>query len=100
GEERPDRPVDAAAREHFFFGRLALALEETAGNAARGVGVFAVVDRERQEIDPFARRRGATGRHEDDRIAESDDDGSARLLGELAGLKLQRLAADGNFACG
>ena len=60
-EERTDRAVDQAAREHFLLGRLAFALEEPAGDPARGVGVFLVVDGERQEVDPFARVRGRAG---------------------------------------
>ena len=96
GKERPDRPVDDPARQHFLFGRLAFALEEAARNAARCVGVFAVVDRQRQEIDAFARVRRAAGRDEDDRIAVADDDRSVGLLGELAGFESKGLAADVN----
>ena len=55
-EQRADRPIDQAAGQHFLLGRLALALEEAARDAARRVGVFAVVDRERQEVDADARR--------------------------------------------
>ena len=39
GEERPDRAVDQAAREHFLLARFAFALEEAARNAAGRVGV-------------------------------------------------------------
>ena len=60
GEERPDRAVDQPAGEHFLFGRLALALEEAAGDASRGVGVFAVVHRERAESRRRAGWRRAT----------------------------------------
>ncbi len=56
-EQRPDRPIDHAAGQHFLLGRLALALEEPAGNAARRVGVFLVVDRQRKKVDAFARLR-------------------------------------------
>ena len=61
-EERPDRAIDQAAGEHFLFRRLALALEEAAGDASRGVGVFAVVDRQRQEVDVARVRRAARRR--------------------------------------
>ena len=89
GKQRTDGAVDDPAGEHFFLGRLAFALEEAAGNAARRVGVFAIVDRQRQEVDAFARTRRATGRHEHDRIAVTDDDGAVGLLGQLAGLYAQ-----------
>ena len=56
GEQRADRAVDQAAGEHFLFGGLAFALEEAAGDAARRVGVFAVVDGQREEVDALARR--------------------------------------------
>ena len=35
-----------------FSAGFAFALEEAAGNASRRVGVFAVVDGQRQEVDP------------------------------------------------
>ena len=50
-EQRPDRTIDQAAGEHFLLGRLAFALEEAAGDPARRVGVFLVVDGQRQEVD-------------------------------------------------
>ena len=75
------------ARQDFLFRGLAFALEEAARDASRGVGVFTVVDREREEIDPFARRCRTARRDEHHRVAEADDDGAARLLGELAGFE-------------
>ena len=98
-EERPDRPVDDAARQDFLFGRLAFALEEAAGNAPRRVGVFAVVDRQRQEVDALARVGRAAGRDEHDRIAEADDDRAAGLLGELAGFESRVLPPMAVRAC-
>ncbi len=97
-EQRPDRPVDAAAREHFLFRRLAFAFEEAAGDPSRRVGVFTIVHGQRQEVDSFARVGGAACRHEDDRVAEADDDGAAGLLGELSRFEPERVIADGDFA--
>ena len=93
-EERAARPVDQAAGEHFLFGRLALALEEAAGDAARGVGVFAVVDRQRQEIDALARGGRVAGGDEDHGVARAHDDGAVGLLRELAGFERQRARPD------
>ena len=42
-------PVDQAAGENFFFGGTSFALDEAAGNLPGGVGVFAVIDGEREE---------------------------------------------------
>ena len=84
GEERPNRPIDHAARQHFLFRRLAFALEEPAGDATRCVGVFLVIDRQRKKVDAFARVRRRAGRHEHDRVAHADQDRSVGLLGELA----------------
>ena len=73
GEERPDRAIDEARRQHLFLGRTAFALEEATWDLAGGEGLFLVVDREREEIlprfrlligDSGAEHRGlAVGRH-------------------------------------
>ena len=85
------------ARQHFLLGRFAFALEEAAGDAARGVGVFPVVDGQRQKVDAFARVRRAACRDEDHRVAVADDDRAVGLLGELAGFDLEGVLADGDF---
>ena len=93
GEQRPNRPVDHAAREHFLLGGLALALEEAAGNASRRVGVFAVIDREREEVDALAWAVGAAGGDEHHRVARADNHRAAGLFGQLA-----RFEPDGTLA--
>ncbi len=99
GEQRPDRAIDQAAREHFLFGRLAFALEEPAGDPPRGVGILLVVARQRQEVDPFARIRVRAGAHQNHGVAHAHDDGAVRLLGEASGLDGDRASADGDVAC-
>ena len=54
GEQRTDRPVDQARGQRVAFGRTAFALEIAAGDAARGVELFLVVDGEREEVDARA----------------------------------------------
>ena len=98
-EERADRAIDQAAREHFLFGRLAFALEEPAGDPARGVGVLLVIAGERQEVDPFARVRVGAGGHEDHGVAQADDHRAVGLLGHAAGFDGDGASADGNVAC-
>ncbi len=53
GEERTDGAVDLAAGQHFFFAGPAFALDEAAGNASAGVGVFAVIHGEGEKVDAF-----------------------------------------------
>ena len=96
-EERTNRPVDAAAGEDFLLGRLAFALEEAARNAARGVGIFAIVDGEREEVDSLARGVGMTRRDEHHGVALADDDRSVGLLGQFACLDGQGPLADLNL---
>ena len=98
GEERPDRPIDEPARQHFLLGRLALALEESARDAARRVGVFAVVDREREKVDAVARVGRVAGGDDDHRVARADDDGAVGLFGQLAGFDRKRAGAERDFA--
>ena len=53
-EQRTDRAVDQTGDQRLLLGRPAFALEIAAGNAARGVGLFLIVDGQRQEVDAFA----------------------------------------------
>ena len=99
GEERSDRAIDEPAREHFLLARFAFALEETARNPAGRVRVLTVVDRQRQEIDAFARVRRGTGGHEDHGVARANDNGAVGLLGQPARLDRQRLSPDSDVAC-
>ena len=98
GEERADRPIDEPARQHFLFGRLAFALEEAAGDPARRVGVFAVVDRQRQKVDALARVGGVAGGDEHDGVARADEDRAVGLFGEPAGFDRQGLPTDRDVA--
>ena len=74
GEQRPDRPVDLAAGENFALAGTAFALDEAAGNASAGVGVFAVVDREREKIDAFAGVGIGGGSGQNDVVADAHHD--------------------------
>ncbi len=98
--ERPDRAVDHAGGQDRALGRPALALEEAAGDLPGGVHPLLDVDREREEIGALAGLRPSLGGRQDHRLARADDDGAVGLLGELAGLEADVLAAhrqgDGN----
>ena len=51
GEERADRPVDHAGGQRALLAGAALALEERAGDLARGVHALLDVDGQREEVD-------------------------------------------------
>ena len=92
-EERTDRTVDEARGERLLFGRPAFALEESARDATRSVGLLLVVDREREEVPArggfFGGDRGA----EHDGVAELDHHCGAGLAGHLAGLDAEGVGA-------
>ena len=96
-EQRADRAVDQAGDQRFLFGRPAFALEVAAGNAARGVGLFDVVDGQRQEVDAFARRLGGNDGGEHDGLAIGGENGAVGLTGDLAGFKPERTATPIDF---
>ena len=53
-EQRPHGAVDLAAGENLTLAGAAFALDEAAGNASAGIGVFAVVNGQGEEIDALA----------------------------------------------
>ena len=87
GEQRPDRAVDEPRDQCFLFGRAAFTLEIAAGNAARGVVLFLVVDGERQEIDAFTRAFGRDGGGEHGGLAVGGEHGAVGLTRHSAGLE-------------
>ena len=95
-EQGPQGPVDEPRGENFLGGRAAFALDEPAGEFARGVHLFTVVDREREEIEPFA-PGGGDGGDEGKRFAEANDDRAGGLLGQPASLERDDFAADVPF---
>ena len=80
-KQRPHRTVDLAAGEDFAFAGTAFALDESAGNASAGVGVFAVVDGQREEVDAFAGIGVGGGGGENDVVAHAHDHRAVRLFG-------------------
>ena len=80
-----------------FSAGLPSRLKNPPGNAARRVGVLAVVHRERQEIDALAGVGGVAGGDEHHRVAVADDGRAVGLLGQLARLDGQGLLAQSQF---
>ena len=91
-EERADRAVDHARGERGLLAGATLALEEAAGDLARGVHALLDVDGQREEVDVAEVACGGGAEHH--RVPCGDDDGAARLLGELAGLERDLGSAD------
>ena len=87
GEHRTHGPVDLATGEHFALAHAAFALDEAAGKASTGVGVFAVIDGEGKEINAFAGIGVGGGGGEHNIFAEADNSGAAGLLGQLSRFK-------------
>ena len=97
GKQGTNRAVDQAGDQRLLLGRPSLPLEIAAGDAARGVGLFLIVDGERQEVDAFARRfRGDDG-GEHDGLAIGRHHGAVGLTGDLSGFKPERAATPIDF---
>ncbi len=92
-EQRTDRTVDQAGDQRLLFGGTAFALEVAAGDAARGVSLFLVVDSQGQEIDAFARRLGGDNGRKHDGLAVGGDNSAAGLACNLSGFKFERPSA-------
>ena len=73
--------VNLAAGENFTLAGTAFALDEAAGDASAGVGVFAIVDGQGEEIDAFAGIRVGGGGGENDVVANAHNDRTVRLFG-------------------
>ena len=81
-----------------FSAGLPSRLKKPPGMRPGRVGVFAVVDGQRQEVDAFTRIRRVAGGDQDHRVAEANDDRAVGLLGELAGFETKGVLSDGDFA--
>ena len=92
-EQRPDRPVDQARGQDLLLRRTALALEEAAGDLARGEGLLLIVDGQREEVLPrldlALRDRGAQHRG----LAVGGEHRAIGLPREAATLQNQRATA-------
>ena len=92
GEERAQGPVDHASGEGGLLSGSALAAEEAAGDLARGVHALLHVHGQREEVHVAGIARGGGAQHH--RLPCRDYNRPRRLLGVLAGLELDRGAAD------
>ncbi len=86
-KQRADRAIDQARDQGFLLGRAAFALEEATGDAAAGVELLLVVDRQREEVLAFAGGLGGDGADQQYGVVHLDDDGAAGLAGDFAGFQ-------------
>ena len=96
-EQRADRAVDEAAFQHLRLTGPSFALEEAAGDLARGEGFFLVVDGQREEILTGFGGLHANGGAEHDGLAVRDQHGAIGLAGDLAGFQDQLAPAPVEF---
>ena len=82
-EERTDRAVDETRGERFLLGGTPFTLEEAARDLARGIGLFDVVDREREEVLAGLRLLLRDDRGENDRVVHAADAGAGGLTGNF-----------------
>src|SRR6185437_13214392 len=83
-EERTDGTINLAAGKNFTFTGTSFALDEAAGNASAGVRVFAIVHREREEINSFPGFGCAAGGADDDVIAQPHNGRALRLFRQMS----------------
>ena len=99
GKQRPDRTIDQAAGENFFFGGTPLAFDKAARDLAGGVGVLAVVNGEREKTGSRFGLVGHTSGDQDHRVTGANDNGAVRLFGHLTGFKGNLAAIQIDFNC-
>ena len=85
GEQRANRPIDEARSQRLLLARSAFALEEAAGDLAGRVGLFLIVDGQREEVASRDVLLVADRRHEDDGVRHVDEHGAVGLPGDDAG---------------
>ena len=97
GEERPDGPVDQPGGEGVLLGRTALALEEAAGDLARGKGLLLVIHGQREEVDADPFLSGGDDGGENACLAIGGEHGAVSLAGDAPGLECKGASAPVDF---
>ncbi len=97
GEERANGAVDQTRGEDRVLGGAAFALDEAAGNLARGIEPLFDVDGEGEEIDAFTREHARRSGGQNDGFAVAHDHGATSLLGDTPRFDAEGAAGDGPF---
>src|SRR5581483_1282435 len=82
-----NRTVNLAAGKNLALARPAFALDEAAGNAPAGIGVFTVINRKREKVNSFAGIRIGSGGRENYILADAYDHRTMGLLGQFSGFE-------------
>ncbi len=93
GKEWADRTVNLAGGQDFTFAGTAFTLNKAAGDSSTGVGIFAIINGEREKIDSLAwvGRAACGAKHHV--IAEPDNNRALCLFGQMSGFKMESFAA-------
>ena len=97
GEERTDRAVDEARNQRFLLARTSLALEVAARDLAGGIGLFLVVDGQREEVEAGLRLLHRDDGGENDGLAVGGENRAVSLARDLAGFQDERPAGPFDF---
>ena len=92
-KERPDGPVDQTRREGLLLAGASFPLEKAAWNLAGGIGLFLVIDGEREKILARFRCFCSHDRGKHHGVFDVDEHGAAGLTGNLARFNGDRLGA-------
>ena len=92
-EQRADRAVDQAAGQGFVFAGFGFALEEAAGNLASGIGLFDVVDGQREKVLTGLGGLGRDHGRQHHGVIDVDDHGARGLARDFAGFHDDGLVA-------
>ena len=95
-EEGAYRPIDQPGGEDLLGRGSPFALDEAAGEFARGIDFFTVIDGEREEIESFATRSRDRG-DECHGIADANHHSATGLFCESSGFNRDDFAPDGSL---
>ncbi len=96
GEKRADRAVDQAGGKRGVLAGAPFPAEVAAGDFARGVGFFFIVDGEGEEVALFG-GVGAAGGRKDHGFAETDESSPVGLLCDFAGFNAEVTSGEFGF---
>jgi len=99
-EQRTQRTVDQTRGQRFLLRRTAFTLEEATRDLAGGVGLFNIINGQREKILARLGVLGTDNGHQNDGVIIGDHDRTAGLTGHMAGFQGQGVGTVLNtFTC-